>query len=59
MTGAGKPFRIKRQNNDGETLHAPTYNLCRCCSKPIEDPGHAYCSLEHAAAHKRLHGAAA
>jgi hypothetical protein len=59
MSPAGKPFRIKRQSGDGETLHAPTYNLCRCCNKPLTTTDATYCSLEHAAAHKRLHGHAA
>jgi hypothetical protein len=53
---AGKAFRIKRQTGDGETLHAPTYTLCHCCGRIIEDPKQIYCSPEHAEAHLRLAG---
>jgi hypothetical protein len=53
MTSAGRAFRVKRQTADGETIHAPTYNACRACHKPIDGKA-LYCSPEHEAAHKRL-----
>ena len=52
---AGKPFRIKRQTADGETLHPPTFNLCHACGRPIPTKGN-YCTPEHETAHQRLHG---
>ena len=55
MSSAGRPFRIKRQTQAGETLHAPAYNLCRACHRPIEGKA-VYCSPEHEAAHQRLAG---
>jgi hypothetical protein len=53
----GKAFRIKRQNEAGETLHIPKTNACRCCYRPIPATSDAYCSREHEAKHQRLlHG---
>jgi len=50
---AGKPFVINQRRHEGEVLNAiPRYTLCRCCWRPIT--GGDYCSLEHAAKHKRL-----
>lgn len=53
---AGKAFRLRR-NGDGEALHAPTHNLCRCCYRPLETPDATYCCERCHQAHKRLAGA--
>lgn len=58
MSSAGKPFRIKRQTQDGETIHAPTYNACRCCYQPLLDKKTIYCDSACEQAHTRLRGAA-
>jgi hypothetical protein len=54
-----KAFRIKRQDDHGETLHPPAYNACRACFQPIEDKkGVHYCGTKCQDAHQRLRGAA-
>jgi hypothetical protein len=54
-----KAFRIKRQTDTGETLHAPAYNACHACFQPIEDKkGVHYCGTKCRDAHQRLRGAA-
>jgi hypothetical protein len=54
-----KAFRIRRQNGDGETLHAPAQNLCHSCYRPLEHDAASYCSNRCLEAHTRLKGAAA
>jgi len=51
-----KAFRIKRQNGEGETLHPPNHNLCRCCYRQLTTPTAAYCGTRCHTAHQRLHG---
>lgn len=53
-----KAFRIKRQNQQGETLHVPDTNACRACYKPIPSSRDPYCSDRCAEAHQRLNGRA-
>ena len=54
-----KAFRIRRQSGDGETLHPPLLNLCRCCYREITpDQRVHYCNDTCRAAHHRLRGAA-
>lgn len=52
-----KAFRIRRQNGDGETLHTPNTNSCRCCYRPLTTPTAAYCDERCHQNHQRLAGA--
>jgi hypothetical protein len=54
MTGSGKFFRIRRQTGDAETLHAPTFNLCHFCGRPIPDK--ATIARSNTRLSSRLHG---
>jgi hypothetical protein len=56
---AGKAFRIRRQNNEGEHLGVPKTNACRACYRPMPTTKDAYCSERCQDAHTRLRGHAA
>jgi hypothetical protein len=52
---AGKPFRVRKESGDGETLRPYYYNACRACYAPI-DAKQTYCGPTCQKAHHRLRG---